>query len=163
MKKIVLVLLFSVLLFGCNNSKVENKTIIENIVLNQSTFNDVKEVLPDMERALFVNENGFFDYSDIWTVNYTINNVDGKLSLDFSEDSDNKLLYVHFSPKDYSKESGDKLKTWLLNKYSDYEQTTKDTGYIFSNGNENVELYITENPIDDTQYYGLYIEWTIVE
>lgn len=69
MKKIALVLIFSMLLFGCNNSKVENKTIIENIVLNQSTFGDVKEVLPDIEPALFMNENGFFDYSDIWTVN----------------------------------------------------------------------------------------------
>lgn len=85
----------------------------------------------------------------------------GELRFDFDEND--KLIHVLFSPSDYSKESGDLLKTWLFDKYKSYEQITKDTGFIFSNENENVELYITENPIDNSKYYGLYIEWTIVK
>lgn len=152
-----------ILLVGCNNaSDIEGQTIIESIVLNQSTYEDVKNILPEVDFKQVYNVNtNIFELADGLYAQYTINNVSGELRFDFDEND--KLIHVLFSPSDYSKESGDFLKTWLFEKYKDYEQTTKDTGFIFSNGTENIELYITENPIDNTKYHGLYIEWTLVE
>lgn len=154
-------LVLSILLVGCNNtSGIKNQTIIENIVLNQSTYEDIKNILPeaDFKQVYNVNTN-IFELADGLYVQYTINNVSGELRLDFDEND--KLIHVLFSPSDYSKESGDSLKTWLFDKYKDYEQTTKGTGFIFSNETEIVELYITENPVDNTKYHGLYIEWNV--
>ena len=165
MKKItfLLILILSVLLAGCNNEpKTKNQTIIVNIVLNESTFEDVKNIFPDADFKQFYNEaTGIFEITDGIYTEYTINNVVGELRFDFDEND--KLIHVLFSPKDYSKDSGDALKTWVFNKYSDYEQTTKDTGFVFTNGVEDVELCITENPVDNTKYHGLYIEWNVVE
>lgn len=164
MKKMItmLVLILSMLMVGCSDSKVESQTIIENIVLYQSTWEDIKNILPDAGAELVYNEvTGILEPTDARYAEYTINNVQGKMRFDL--DSDDKLMHVLFQPKDYSKDSGDSLKTWVFNKYSDYEQITKDTGFVFTNGIENVELYITENPVDNTKYYGLYIEWTVVK
>ena len=162
-KKFLPFFILSMLLIGCGNSQTENQTIVENIILNQSTYKEVKEVLPNMDFEMFYNTStGIMELTDTQSTEYTINNVTGKLSLYFDNNND-KLLYVRFDPSDYSKDSGELLKTWLFNKYTDYEQTTIDTGFIFSNGFENVELYITDNPIDTTKYHGLYIEWSVVE
>ena len=165
MKKIVItiVLILSVLFVGCNNTtKVESKAIIENIVLKQSTYEDIKNVLPkaDFKQVYNVNTNAY-ELADGLYAQYTINDVSGELRLDFDEND--KLIHVLFSPQDYSKGSGDALKTWLFDIYADYEQVTKDTGFVLTNGIENVELYITENPVDNTKYHGLYIEWTVIE
>lgn len=152
-------LVLSVLLVGCNNtSDIKIQTIIENIVLNQSTYDDIKNILPeaDFKQVYNVNTN-IFELADGLYAQYTINGVPGELRFDFDEND--KLIHVLFSPSDYSKESGDALKTWLFDKFKDYEQITNDTGFIFSNEVENVELYITENPVDNTKYNGLYIEW----
>ena len=111
---------------------------------------------------VYNTSTGIMELTDTQSTEYTINNVTGKLSLYFDNNND-KLLYVRFDPSDYSKDSGELLKTWLFNKYTDYEQTTIDTGFIFSNGFENVELYITDNPIDTTKCNGFYIEWSVVE
>ena len=161
MKKAILLLFLCIVLTGCSNSS-KNKPIIEDIVLNQSTFENVKDTFPDATFKEVYNESlGIFVLSDGIYSEYNINNISGELRFDFNEND--KLIHVLFSPSNYSKESGDFLKTWLFEKYKDYEQTTKDTGFIFSNGTENIELYITENPIDNTKYHGLYIEWTLVE
>ena len=155
--------MLSVLFVGCNNTtKVESKAIIENIVLKQSTWEDIKNILPDADFKQVYNANtNIFELADGLYAQYTINDVSGELRLDFDEND--KLTHVLFSPQNYSKGSGDALKTWLFDKYTDYEQVTKDTGFVFTNGIENVELYITENPVDDTKYHGLYIEWTVIE
>ena len=163
MKKYIFMFLsaLTILLVGCNNtSEIKNQTIVENIILNQSTYEDIKNILPEADFKQFYNEaTGIFEITDGIYTEYTINNVIGELRFDFDEND--KLIHVLFSPKDYSKESGDSLKTWLFDKYKDYEQITNDTGFIFSNEVENVELYITENPIDNTEYHGLYIEWNV--
>lgn len=162
MRKLILLLFLCILLTGCSNLSNKNQTIIEDIVLNQSTFESVKDAFPDANFKEVYNESlGIFVPSDGIYSEYSINNVSGELRFDFNEND--KLIHVLFSPNNYSKNSGDSLKTWLFDKYKTYEQTTKDTGFVFSNGNENVELYITENPVDDTNYYGLYIEWTLTE
>lgn len=165
MKKYIFMFLsaLTILLVGCNNtSEIKNQTIVENIILNQSTYEDIKNILPeaDFKQVYNVNTN-IFEFADGLYAQYTINNISGELRLDFDEND--KLIHVLFSPSDYSKESGDSLKAWLFDKYKDYEQTTKDTGFIFSNGVENVELYITENPLGNTKYYGFYVEWTVVK
>lgn len=161
--KMLPVLILAISLIGCGKSIIKNETIVENIILNESSYSDVKEIFPNMDFEKVYNETtNIIEYTKEQYVDYTINNVDGEFSLYFDNKTD-KLLHVSFYPKDYSIESGEALKTWVFDKYSDYEQITKDTGFVFSNGSENVELYITENPIDDTQYYGLYIEWSIVE
>lgn len=164
MKKIitVVILALSILLVGCNESKVESQTIIENIVLNQSSWEDIKNVLPNAGAEMVYNEvTGILKPTDGRYSEYTINNIQGKLRFDL--DDNDKLIHVLFQPEDSSKDSGDSLKTWGFDKYSDYEQITKDTGFVFTNGVENVELYMTENPVDNTKYHGLYIEWTVVE
>lgn len=166
-KIISILLCFVIITGGCgdkksNNHTINNHTIIENITLKSSTYSEVKEVLPNMEFETAYNSEGMLVFSGSLVTEYAINNVDGKLRLHFNEETE-ELIFVEFRPTDSSKEFGDSLKTWLFEKYKDYEQTTKDTGFIFSNGTENIELYITENPIDNTKYHGLYIEWTLVE
>ena len=161
--KIILVLfLLPILLIGCNGHKVKNHPIVENITLNKSTYKEIKKTLNINPESYYDEEIGGLNQTKYHCISYTINNVEGKLKFGF-DDKLNKLLWVYFEPSEYSKESGDAIKTWIFDKYKDYDQTTKDTGFVFSNGNENVELYITENPIDDTEYHGLYIEWTVVE
>ena len=126
-------LILSILIVGCNNtSDIKSQTIIENIVLNQSTYNDIKNILPeaDLKQVYNVNTN-IFELADGLYAQYTINGVLGELRFDF--DKNDRLIHVLFSPSDYSKESGDSLKAWLFDKYKDYEQITNDTGFIFSN------------------------------
>ena len=162
MKKLMLLLVLCMLLVGCSKSNSKNYAIVENIILNQSTFENVQNTLPNANfKETYDEALGIFVLSDGIYSEYTINNVSGELRFDFDEN--NYLIHVFFSPNEYSKENGDALKTWLFDKYKDYEQTTKDTGFVFTNGSENIELYITENPIDNTKYHGLYIEWTVVE
>lgn len=161
MKKISSMLLVVItILFGCNETGVKNQPIIESVILNQSTYEEVKKIIPDLNSEWIFNEDGLLELSDTLSAEYTINDIVGKLSLRFNDDT---LAYASFSPQSHSKELGEELKTWLFEKYKNYEQTTKDTGFVFSNGSENVELYMTENPIDNTKYHGLYIEWTITE
>lgn len=164
-KTTLLIFILAVIaLIGCSGSEIESQAIIEDIVLNKSTYQDIENILPNMSPGYHLDETGKFMVIEegVYYTDYTINNIDGNLMLIFDIDSD-VLAGVRFAPKDKSKEYGDSLKTWLFNKYTNYEQTTKDTGFVFSNGVENVELYITENPKDSNKYYGLYIEWSIQE
>ena len=157
-----ILLLFSVILTGCSNSKSKNHTIVENIVLNKSTYKDVEKTVNIQPEKYYDEKLGIYKLSGWYDVEYTINNIDGKLKFIFDNNSD-KLICVHFDPNDYSKETGDSLKTYMLDRYNDYEQTIKDTGFVFSNGTENVELYMTDDPLDSTQYHGLYVEWNGAE
>lgn len=161
--KMLSLFIIVLLLGGCDSSsKIKTEPIIENIVLNQSDYEDIKKVLPEADFKQVYNEDtNILELADGIYAQYSINDVSGEVRLDFDEND--KLIHVLFSPSDYSKTSGDSLKTWLFDKYKNYEQVAKDTGFVFSNETENVELYITENPVDDTKYHGLYIEWNIIE
>ena len=99
-KKFLPFFILSMLLIGCGNSQTENQTIVEKIILNHSTYKEVKEVLPNMDFEMFYNTStGIMELTDTQSTEYTINNVTGKLSLYFDNNND-KLLYVRFDPSD---------------------------------------------------------------
>jgi hypothetical protein len=160
---IILACLLFLIITGCQNSKTENKVIVEDMILGQSTYEEVKEVLPNLTFVKQYNSEGVvIRYVPILETDYIINNVEGKLTVYFDADSE-KLTYVEFSPKDYSIKTGNILKEWLTDKYKDYNQSSTDTSLIFSNKSETIELQMIENPINSSLYYNIDIEWTLNE
>ena len=74
-----ILLLFSVILTGCSNSKSKNHTIVENIVLNKSTYKDVEKTVNIQPEKYYDEKLGIYKLSGWYDVEYTINNIDGKL------------------------------------------------------------------------------------
>lgn len=146
--KICIILILSVLLFGCGSSKNKILGIIE---LNKTTSEELSDLNFEVEEIKVWNAaKGIFEYLYICHfAEYSINGVDGIIRIPFEE---KVATFVNFSAE-AQEDSMEKLLAYLVETYGkDYEKI-EDYTTRWVSGELTIDYVLTDEDIIEVRWY----------